>query len=190
MGGPCPVPPPRTLLGSDARMRASLCAYCVLYLATSQSHLNFSATHSTIPFRAGALATLTASPSLLSARLWCAASSVHACMLVCLHCCMQLRLPAALLPAASHCLKRRVRQAGRAPQCHCHLLPPRHIRFTHLALPPHPLGRPSAPVLQVRNNAGGLWNHGLFFLHNLAPAGSQASRGRTVNTAKWLPAGG
>jgi hypothetical protein len=27
----------------------------------------------------------------------------------------------------------------------------------------------------VRNNAGGFWNHGLFFLHNLAPAGTQAS---------------
>lgn len=26
---------------------------------------------------------------------------------------------------------------------------------------------------QVRNNAGGLWNHGLFFLHNLAPFNSQ-----------------
>jgi superoxide dismutase len=29
--------------------------------------------------------------------------------------------------------------------------------------------------LQVKNNAGGLWNHALFFLHNLAPAGSQVS---------------
>jgi hypothetical protein len=28
----------------------------------------------------------------------------------------------------------------------------------------------------VRNNAGGLWNHGLFFLHNLAPAYSQVGR--------------
>ncbi|KAL4443754.1 hypothetical protein ABPG75_011491 [Micractinium tetrahymenae] len=27
--------------------------------------------------------------------------------------------------------------------------------------------------LQVRNAAGGFWNHGLFFLHNLAPFGSQ-----------------
>lgn len=43
---------------------------------------------------------------------------------------------------------------------------------------------PSLP-LQVRNNAGGLWNHGLFFLHNLAPAGSQASaRGRAASQGR------
>lgn len=37
---------------------------------------------------------------------------------------------------------------------------------------------PRLPV-QVRNNAGGLWNHGAFFLHNLAPFGSQVG-------ARWL----
>jgi hypothetical protein len=29
--------------------------------------------------------------------------------------------------------------------------------------------------MQVRNNAGGLWNHDLFYMYNLAPFGSLAS---------------
>ncbi|KAI7841253.1 hypothetical protein COHA_005026 [Chlorella ohadii] len=40
----------------------------------------------------------------------------------------------------------------------------------------------------VRNNAGGLWNHGLFFLHNLAPAGSQKyadDASEELQTAIW-----
>ncbi|PRW59894.1 superoxide dismutase [Chlorella sorokiniana] len=40
----------------------------------------------------------------------------------------------------------------------------------------------------VRNNAGGFWNHGLFFLHNLAPAGTQKysdDASEELQTAIW-----
>ncbi|KAI3431840.1 hypothetical protein D9Q98_010592 [Chlorella vulgaris] len=45
-----------------------------------------------------------------------------------------------------------------------------------------PAIKPECETL-VKNNAGGLWNHALFFLHNLAPAGSQNFES---DASQWL----